>query len=141
MSAFVDTSVFVAAYWGEHPEHVASLKLVAELGESGASCSAHTVAEVYSTLTRLPVRRPTPPEQVMLVVADLEARFNLVSLELQDYAEVIRDAAERGIAGGRIYDALLLRCARKVETTALYTWNVKDFRAIAPDFADRIRTP
>jgi hypothetical protein len=36
---------------------------------------------------------------------------------------------------GRIYDALLLRCAVKVKAEAVFTWNLKHFRAINPSLA------
>ncbi|GAC1639669.1 MAG: hypothetical protein NVS9B14_20930 [Candidatus Acidiferrum sp.] len=53
----------------------------------------------------------------------------------------MRAAAERGIAGGRVYDALLLQCARKSKAEIIYTWNLKHFQAIAPDLTKRMRTP
>jgi predicted nucleic acid-binding protein len=46
-----------------------------------------------------------------------------------------------GFASGRIYDALLLRCAAKVKAQTIYTWNLKHFRAVAPELAGRMRTP
>lgn len=41
----------------------------------------------------------------------------------------------------RIYDALLLRCAAKIKAEAIYTWNVKHFKAFDPKLAHKIRTP
>jgi len=53
----------------------------------------------------------------------------------------IQKAAESGLTSGRVYDALRLRCAAKVQAQTIYTWNVKHFQAIAPALASRIRTP
>ena len=50
--------------------------------------------------------------------------------------------AEAGRPGARIYDALLLRCAAKANCDRVYTFNVRDFRAIAPPgLAERICAP
>jgi predicted nucleic acid-binding protein len=46
-----------------------------------------------------------------------------------------------GLAGGIVFDALLLACARKVDAERIYTWNVRHFRMVAPDLAERIVTP
>lgn len=43
--------------------------------------------------------------------------------------------------GGGVYDALIVACARKVEATAIYTYDVSDFRHAAPDLAHIILTP
>ena len=68
-------------------------------------------------------------------------RLTLIPLEEADYSAALQQAAERGIAGGRIYDALLLQCAAKAGAEIIYTWNVGDFQRLAPDLAGRIRTP
>ena len=64
-----------------------------------------------------------------------------VELKTQDYAAVLSVAAERGWRGGSIYDALILQCARKAEPERIYTFNLKDFRRLAPDLTDRICIP
>ena len=82
-----------------------------------------------------------PPEQALLFVQEVRDRFTIVSLDEDEYDGTIPQAAERGFTSGRIYDALLLRCAIKVKADAIYTWNLKHFRAIDPKFADKIQTP
>ena len=82
-----------------------------------------------------------PPEQAMLFVEEARNRLTLVSLDEVDYFDTIRTTAEQGFTTGRVYDALLLRCAVKAKAQTIYTWNVKHFRALAPSLADRIRTP
>jgi hypothetical protein len=64
-----------------------------------------------------------------------------LTLTGEEYFGAIEHAAERGFTSGRIYDALLLRCAGKVKADIIYTWNLKHFRMIDPRLADRIRTP
>jgi hypothetical protein len=40
-----------------------------------------------------------------------------------------------------IYDALLIVCARKWSAGRIVTWNLRHFRALASDIADRIIEP
>jgi predicted nucleic acid-binding protein len=37
-----------------------------------------------------------------------------------------------GWSGAKIYDALLLRCAARCNVKRIYTFNLKDFRKLAP---------
>jgi predicted nucleic acid-binding protein len=43
--------------------------------------------------------------------------------------------------GERIYDALLLACARKSGADVIYTFNSRHFIRVAPDLTDRIQAP
>jgi predicted nucleic acid-binding protein len=141
MKEFFDTSVLVAAFWGGHRDHAASIKLLAAANRKQSTCAMHTPAEVYAAMTALPIRPILPPEQVMLFVQEVRDRLTLVSLDESEYFETIQQAAGAGFTSGRVYDALLLRCAVKVKAQAIYTWNLKQFRAIAPGLSARIRTP
>ncbi len=141
MKAFYDTSVLVAAFWGGHRDHSASIQLFAAASKTQSACSIHTLAEVYAAMTALPVRPVLPPEQVMLFVQEVRNRLTLVSLNEGEYCETIQRSAEAGFTSGRVYDALLLRCAAKAKAQIIYTWNLKHFQAIAPELAAQIRTP
>ena len=101
----------------------------------------HTLAEVYAAMTALPIRPMLPPEQVMLFVQEVRDRLTLVSLDESEYFEAIQQTAAAGFTSGRVYDALLLRCAAKAKAQTIYTWNLKHFQSIAPAQAARIRTP
>jgi predicted nucleic acid-binding protein len=92
-------------------------------------------------MTALPVKDVIPPDQALLFVEETRARCTSVSLDEDEYFETIQQAAERGFVSGRIYDALLLRCATKVKAETIYTWNLKHFRAIRPEDSGRMRTP
>lgn len=139
---FLDTSVLIAAFWGDHPCHEASLPLVSDATKDTACCGAHTLAEVYAGLTAMPVRPMIPPEQALLFLESIRPKVSVVTLSGEEYWAVIRDCANRGLSSGRIYDALLLRCAEKSRATHIYTWNLKHFRSLASqDLIDRVRTP
>jgi predicted nucleic acid-binding protein len=106
-----------------------------------SACAAHTLAEVYATMTALPVKDVIPPEQALLFVQETRDRFTIVSLDEDGYYKTIEQTATRGAPSSRVYDALLLQCAIKIKAETIYTWNLKHFRAIRPDAADRVRTP
>jgi predicted nucleic acid-binding protein len=141
MKEFFDTSVFVGAFWGGHPDHEASLKLVSGANKRRSACAAHTLAEVYATMTALPVKEAILPDQALLFVQEVRERCVIVMLTEDEYCDTIERAAERGLASGRIYDALLLRAAAKIKAEVIYTWNLKHFRSIDPALEGRIRTP
>jgi predicted nucleic acid-binding protein len=141
MREFFDTSVLVASFWRDHRDHDASLRRVAAANKKKSACALHTLAEVYSTMTALPIKELLPPDQAFVFVEEVRNRLTIVSLNEAEYAETIQQTAERGLVSGRVYDALLLRCAAKVHAEVIYTWNVKHFRAIDPKQADKVRTP
>jgi len=141
MKEFFDTSVLVGAFWRGHPNHEASLRLVSAASKKRSACAAHTLAEVYATMTALPVKDVIPPDQALLFVQETRDRCAIVTLTEDEYLDAMERAAARGLTSGRIYDALLLRCAAKVRAEVVYTWNLKHFRTIRPDMTDRIRTP
>jgi predicted nucleic acid-binding protein len=141
LKAFVDTSVLVAAFWGDHPDHNASLDVFTKMRPQIGACGIHSLAEVYSVMTALPVRPLLAPEQVYLFVEQIPERLTVIALQPADYLKTIRELAERRLASGRVYDALLLACARKSKAETIYTWNLKHFQQLAPDLANRVRTP
>jgi predicted nucleic acid-binding protein len=138
---FFDTSVLIAAFWGGHANHEASIQQFAKAEKKHSHCAAHTLAEVYATMTALPVKPLIPPEQVLLFIEEVRKRLSVVALEPEEYYETIRRAADRGLTSGRIYDALLMSCAAKSNAEVIYTWNLKHFHSIAPELAPYIRTP
>jgi predicted nucleic acid-binding protein len=138
---FFDSSVLIAAFWGGHAHHGQSIKLLASASKKDSACGIHTLAEVFAVMTALRVKPLIPPEQGLLFVSEIRQRLALVSLGSEEYFAIIRNAAELGITGGRVYDALLLGCAAKSKAQTIYTWNLKHFQLLAPHLGDRIRTP
>jgi len=141
VKSFLDTSVIVAAFWRDHRDHASSLRTFVGATPDNAACGIHSLAEVYATMTALPVRPQLGPEQAYLFVQQMMERLAVTALDASEYMGAIRDLSDRRFGGGRVYDALLLACARKVQAEVIYTWNVKHFAQLAPDLADRIRTP
>jgi predicted nucleic acid-binding protein len=54
MTALFHTSVLVPVFYGDRVHHKASLDLFVTFDIVTGCCGAHSLAEVYSTLTRMP---------------------------------------------------------------------------------------
>ncbi len=91
--------------------------------------------------TRMPVKPRVLPEQAMLFIEDVRSRLKIIHLDGAGYAAVLRESAQNRITGGRIYDAIILACARQADAGCVWTLNPADFVQIAPDLSDRIRVP
>jgi len=138
---FLDTSVLIAIAQVNHIHHASSRELWDQCAVSKAAVSTHTLAEIYSTLTAMPPGLRISPRDAVLVIETFLMRVTPVALSAEAYLETLRGAANLGHSGGMIYDALRLACARKVDADRIYTWNLKHFRAVAPDLATRIVSP
>jgi predicted nucleic acid-binding protein len=138
---FFDTSVLVPVFVEEHPHHEASLAVFLRSDKKRGSCAAHSLSEVYATLTRLPGKHRASASEAMLFLENMEERLVLISLDAEEYWRAVMHSAESGIVGGKIYDALLAHCARKARAETIFTWNVEHFRRVGPEVAKRIRTP
>jgi predicted nucleic acid-binding protein len=141
MKSFFDTSVLVAAMLEDHLHHERSFSLFANANPSTGCCAAHSLAEFYATLTRLPGRFRVSGDQVALMLESMEDRLEVVSLNAREYGSAIRAAATAGIVGGTIYDMLLARCALKAQAMTIFTWNVAHFQRLGGEVAARVRTP
>ncbi len=134
MRTFFDTSVLVAASVRAHPHHAQALPALQRVvaARDTGFIGAHTIAELYAALTRVPVLpRIHPSEAARIVTEDVLPHFEAVAVETQDYVEALVMVRDGGWIGAKIYDALLLRCAAKSKADRIYTFNVSDFRALA----------
>ena len=141
MKAFLDTSVLVPVFYGDHVHHQASLELFIQYDKSSGCCGAHSLAEVYSTLTRMPGKHRISGAQAILFIADIGERLSVISLSGDEYAEALEASAALGILGGNIYDAMLAHCAIKAEATTIYSWNAKHYAQCGSTVTQKLRTP
>ena len=141
MKAFLDTSVLVATFYGDHVHHNASLDVFLRFGKDGACCSAHSLAELYGTLTGMPPPRRIGGVEALLFLDDVQANLSVVTLTDLEYIEAIRSAASQLVFGGGIYDALLAQCALKANAEAIYTLNGKHFERLSPRVASLVQAP
>lgn len=144
MKAYFDTSVLVAASIADHPHHTQAAAVVGA-GHSkklSAYTSGHALAEFYSVLTRTPFVPPVyPSEAWQLLTGNLLPGMQLITLTSKEYLETIKNCGLQGWSGGRVSDALHLRCAQKAGCDRIYTFNLRHFKQLNPELADRIMSP
>lgn len=144
MRVFFDTSTLVAAMIEGHPSHAESLRWLQRVmaGTDTGLVAAHTLAELYAILTRLPVSpRISPATALQLIVHNVLDTCETISLTDDDYVTLLSHLAERRISGGATYDALLLHAAWKAGADRVVTLNVHDFRRVYPALSDKIISP
>ena len=141
MKAFFDPRFWYTVFYGDHQHHDASVESFLRFPKKQACCGAHSLAEVYSSLTRMPGKHRISGEQAMLFLSDMRERLTIVSLDEQEYIQAIAGAAAAGVVGGTIYDALLVHCALKAKAEIIYTWNVKHYGQFGSEAVKRVRTP
>jgi predicted nucleic acid-binding protein len=141
MRAFFDSSVLVAVFYGDHAHHVSSLERFVAAEKPNGCCGAHSLVEVYSTLTRMPGKYRISAEQALLFVGNIRERLTIIALTGEEYATGLHAAARLGVVGGGIYDAMLARCALKAKAEIIYTWNERHYAQFGPEVVSRLRTP
>ena len=131
---FFDTSVLVAAAVGNHPHNLPARFILEELllQNHRGFTSAQGLAELYSVLTRTPFKPPLYPSEVWLIIKQMILpHLELVALTPPEFTGVAQDCAAHGDLGGRIHDAVHLKCVLKISADRIYTFNGKDCRALA----------
>ena len=141
MKGFFDTSVLVAVFYGDHVHHQASLARFLQFDKSTGCCGAHSLAEVYSTLTRMPGKHRISGEQAILFIGSIRERLSIVALDGAEYADALQASAALGIVGGGIYDAMPAHCALKAQAEAIFTWNARHYSLCGKEVAGLLRTP
>lgn len=134
MKVFCDTNVIVAAFRDNHPHHQAARPVLERIaqGKDEGFIAAHSLAEIYAVLTRMP--SPASPSVTwQLISGNILNSFTIVTLTAREYADVLQFSSEEGVEGGRIYDALLLKAAAKSEATRVLTFNVSHFQSLASE--------
>lgn len=141
MKGFFDTSALVPVFYGDHVHHRASLERFIQFDRATGCCGAHSLVEVYSTLTRMPGKHRISAEQAMLFIGSVRERLSIIWLNGDEYADALEASAARGIVGGGIYDAMLAQCAIKAQAETIFTWNGRHYAQCGPEIVQRLRTP
>jgi len=115
MTVFCDTSVVVAACIRKHPHYERARQILESIagGKESGVISAHTLAEAFSALTSAPVMpRILPSEARAIIATNIQRHFKVVAVTPVMYERALDICVGRGLGGGKVYDALLLECAR-----------------------------
>ncbi len=141
MKAFLDTSILIATFYGDHENHAPSKDLFLRYEKSEVCCAAHSLAELYSVLTGMPGRHRVSPDEALLFLGNVHERLTIITLNTQEYFNAIKSAAATSIPGGAVYDVILAHCALKSKAAKIFTWNLKDFKRLAREISTRVTTP
>lgn len=144
MKVLVDTSVFVASMIASHQFHQQARQWIDTIrkGHAEAVVSAHSLAETYSVLTRIP-----PPQRLSAAVAwrlikqDLLDIAEVLALTSQEYQALIARLAQAQIVGGAVYDAVIAEIALKAQVDHIVTLNPRDFRRVNPSLTATVIVP
>ena|SRR5438552_6240814 len=144
MRVFCDTNVFIAASLEAHPHHVAAKRVLQRIsqGDDAGFASAHSLAEAFSVLSRMPtVPKLTAKDVLAILEKNIIPHFTLVTLAASDYCDAIRALTAKGLGGGRIYDLLHIMASRKQALERIYTFNDNEWKLLAPDLESIIVSP
>jgi predicted nucleic acid-binding protein len=120
--------VLVRGLLAAHPQQVECAALV---NDDAVSC-CHSLAETFNTLTGF-FHVPNELAAEMVESLTMEMRFEAISQ--RDYLHVLREARRRGVQGGIIYDALHAQIARRLGVERIISYNLSNFRHVAPEIA------
>jgi predicted nucleic acid-binding protein len=135
MKICFDTSTLVAALLQQHPHHaIAFPRLQAvKAGTVHGHLTTHGLAELFATLTALPLKpRLLPADVERIIHQSVLASFTVIPLGADHYRDAMQLTVKQNLSSGAIYDALHLVGARSAACTTLYTLNLRHFRSLAP---------
>jgi toxin FitB len=134
-SYLLDTSCLVAAVCAWHRHHDATRREIERRDAAGEKLvlAAHSLAEAFSVLTRLPEPHRLRPDDALALIEANWGETRLVALAATDYRATLRRCRDAGIGGGAVYDALIAASARKARVATLVTWDVEGFERFLED--------
>lgn len=137
MRILFDTSVLVAALVKQHQSHEACLARLLDVqnGSHQGLISTHSLAELYSVLTRLPYRPQIRPEQAQRLMMENLKDVEKVPLNSVDYEQAIALMVRLNLPGGGIFDTIIAQAALKANADALLTLNPKHFVRLGEEVA------
>ena len=138
-----DTNVIVAGLLVDHEMHEICRPWLrrANNREFQALVSVHSLAEVYSVVTRLPKPYRLSAEIARRLMLENLSNFERIALTSTDYESVLESGVRLGIVGGGIYDALIARSAIVGNADRLLTLNAKHFIRLGEDVARLVQVP
>jgi predicted nucleic acid-binding protein len=140
VKGFFDTSVLVPLFYRDHVHHGPSQELFIQFNRSTGCCGAHSLAEVYATLTRMPGKRRISGEQAMLFIGNIRERLSIVALNGDEYADVLQASAARGVSAA-LSTMPCWHIAPSSQSRGIYTWNIRHYSLCGREVAGRLRTP
>lgn len=139
-----DSSCIVAGALAAHPDHSGATQEVLRRIARGERLIllAHTLAETFSTLTRMPAPDRLAPSAALRVIDSwVAAATGVHTLSPDGYLHAFRACVDLGRGGGLVYDGLILATAEEAGVDVLLTFNRRHFLPLAAGSLVRIVTP
>ncbi|PSB01069.1 type II toxin-antitoxin system VapC family toxin [Merismopedia glauca] len=132
MKVLFDTSVIIAALLPRHPSHVPCFIQLqaAQSRQIQGYLSTHSLAEVYSVMTRMPSQPRMAPQEAQILLERCLEYLEAVPLERVDYQAAIAQMTALNLPGGGIFDALIAQAALKISADRLLTLNPSHFNRL-----------
>ena len=126
-----DTSVLVASVCSWHEHHARTVVELERRERAGEELvlAAHSLAEAYAVLTRLPAPNRLRSEDAIELLEANWRETPVIHLTAAETWRTLRTAQQQGVIGGQTYDMLIAACALKAGATTLITWNMRHFAA------------
>ena len=128
-------------FYRGHVHHQPNLDLFIRFDKWAGCCGAHSLAEVYSTLTRMRGKHRIGGEQAMLFVGSIREPLSSVALNGDESPMGRKPPLLSVFVGGGIYDAMLAHCAIKAQAETVCSWNGRHYAQCGPEVTRRLRTP
>ena len=128
-----DTSVLIATVCSWHEHHARTIAEFERRERAGEELvlAAHSLAEAYAVLTRLPApNRLRSKDAIDLLEANWR-ETPVLHLTAAETWRTLRRVQQQGVIGGQTYDMLIAACALKAGATTIITWNVRHFGVVA----------
>lgn len=101
MSILLDTSVLVAAMVETHPAYESAFPYLPQMrnGKEKGYAAAHSLAEIFAVLTRLPVKpRISPALAHKMIQKNVIENCAIIPLNVEDYRAVIKHLSKQGLS-------------------------------------------
>ena len=143
MRVVFDTSILVAGALVEHA-HQARARVwldAAVTGQVEAATTSHALAELWATLTALPVNPRIGPVLAAQVTERYAQKLHVINLGWEHCRRAIRRCGERGLRSGAVYDALHLVGAERWSAEWLLTFNTRHFERLVATGHTQVLAP
>jgi predicted nucleic acid-binding protein len=138
-----DTNVLIGAFLPEHKSHADCVVWLerAQLDEIAGYVGTHSLAELYSNLTKLPLKQKITPALAQGLITTNLQTFVKVSLDVADYMTAIEVVTRYGLVSGAVFDAVIAQAGLKVGVDRILTFNVRDFERLGDEVRGLIQVP
>ena len=137
----LDTSVIVAALtsWSEKREAAMNAIAKAMSSSGGVVIPALAMFEAFSVMTRVPLAHRLSAAEAYELLDLNFAKAKIASFPANSVWALLRKLTLADLAGGIVYDAVILASAEQAGATALLTLNRRHFERLSPHI--RIEEP